>query len=259
MGRATLETLRLYVRRTRWSIIRSMRQREEWSADQLSKAQGAFAVLEHHPLCPEVEYGLQYDFLVYVQARFEASEVLRRGLEVFPDSGGLHARLRKQILDQGGDGVLDGLEETYQTMLAQPGASPNLTWFAGYATIVAAEYHRRAGEAELARGSYGRAIELYKRNMEALPENESSAKHYIAICHAGLARLSMEAGDLDAALAFMLTSIETEPLAITASDGLGFTGSMTATTIQARLEEAGDTASAERLKAATSPLPSATR
>ncbi|MFT5059541.1 MAG: hypothetical protein ACI89E_002326 [Planctomycetota bacterium] len=37
--------------------------------------------------------------------------------------------------------------------IAQPDAAPNLTWFAGYATIVAAEYHRRASEMELAKAA----------------------------------------------------------------------------------------------------------
>jgi tetratricopeptide (TPR) repeat protein len=259
MGRATLETLRLYVRQTRWRIIRSMRSQETWSAEQLSKAQAAFAVLEHHPLCPENEFGVQYDFLVYVGARFEASQVLARGLAAFPDSGGLHSRLRQQILERGGGGVLDGLEETYQTMLAQPDAAPNLTWFAGYATIVAAEYHRRANEIELAKGAYGRAIHLFERNMQTIPGNEFSAKHYMAIARAGLARMAMEADDLAHALELILQSLETAPLSASALDGLGFTGVMTATTLLARLEESGQVDPAAELKAAMDSLTAETR
>ncbi|MCP5024369.1 MAG: hypothetical protein GY930_21690, partial [bacterium] len=212
MGRATLETLRLYVRRTRGRIIRSMRAEEEWSADQLTTAQGAFSVLEHHPLCPEVEFGHQFDFLNYVGARFEAEQVLQRGLKAFPNSGGLHSRLRQQILARGGSGILDGLEGTYQNMLAQPDAAPNLTWFAGYATIVAAEYHRRASEMELAKGAYGRALDLFQRNMDEIPGNGASARHYMAIIQAALARLAMEAGELQAAQTLMLQSLETAPL-----------------------------------------------
>jgi tetratricopeptide (TPR) repeat protein len=259
MGRATLETLRLYVRKTRWRIIRSMRVQETWSAEQLSKAQAAFAVLEHHPLCPENEFGTHYDFLVYVGARFEASQVLQRGLTAFPNSGGLHSRLRQQISQRGGGGILDGLEETYRTMLAQPDAAPNLTWFAGYATIVAAEYHRRASEMELAKAAYGRALNLFQKNIDVVPSNQDSAKHYMAIVRAALARLSMEAGDLQAAQVLMLESLKTAPLSASALDGLGITGVMTATTLTARLEEAGQEALAQELKTALEALTAETR
>ncbi|MDF1837780.1 MAG: hypothetical protein P1V35_07930 [Planctomycetota bacterium] len=259
MGRATLETLRLYVRRTRWRILRSMRAEESWSADQMSKSQAAFAVLEHHPLCPEVEFGTHYDFLVYVGARFEAGQVLQRGLKAFPNSGGLHSRLRNQVLARGGQGIVNGLEETYRTMLAQPDAAPNLTWFAGYATIVAAEFQRREGEMEMAVGTYGRALELFQRNLETLPGNEASARHYMAIIRAALSRLAMEAGELQQAQTLMLESLETAPLSASALDGLGFTAVMTATTLTARLEEAGSQDLADELKAAQESLTAETR
>lgn len=259
MGRATLETLRLYVRRTRWRILRSMRAEETWTADQLSRAQAAFAVLEHHPLCPEVEFGTHYDFLVYVGAGFEAGDVLQRGLKAFPNSGGLHSRLRQRVLGRGGKGILNGLEETYRTMLAQPDAAPNLTWFAGYATIVAAEYHRREGEMDLAVGTYGRALDLFQQNLQAIPSNEASAKHYMAIIRAALSRLAMEAGELQRAQTLMLESLETAPLSASALDGLGFTAVMTATTLTARLEEAGAQDLADELKAAMESLTAETR
>ncbi|MCP4966183.1 MAG: hypothetical protein GY926_13230 [bacterium] len=81
----------------------------------------------------------------------------------------------------------------------------------------------------------------------------------MAIIQAALARLAMEAGELQAAQTLMLQSLETAPLSASALDGLGFTGVMTATTLTARLEEADMLDLAGELKAAAESLTAETR
>ena len=38
--------------------------------------------------------------------------------------------------------------------------------------------------------AYGRALELYERNAASFPAGEDSCRHYMALAHAGLARIS---------------------------------------------------------------------
>src|SRR6185436_16251737 len=112
----------------------------------------------------------------------------------FPESWILHERLRGRVLWERGP---DGLEATYSAMLARPDAPPALEWFAGYASLVAAEHHRRANEAPQAVASYERAIAHYQHDGELHAEHAASADHYVAMARAGKARVELEQGDLE--------------------------------------------------------------
>ncbi|MFT5059542.1 MAG: hypothetical protein ACI89E_002327, partial [Planctomycetota bacterium] len=59
-------------------------------------------------------------------------------------------------------------------------------------------------------------MNLFQKNIDVVPSNQDSAKHYMAIVRATLARLSMEAGDLQAAQVLMLESLKTAPLSASA-------------------------------------------
>lgn len=237
MGRVAVETLRLYALGKRRAIRDAVRSGQDWSPEMLAEAQAAYRVLEHHPLCWEQDCVTQIDFLNRLGAYAQGGEVLTRALQRFPDSAELHLRLRNRILATAGATGLGGLEDTYAQMLADPDATPNLTWFAGYASQLAAEYHRRAGEREQAVSAYERAIDHFEANLLAIPTNATTADHFIAIAKAGKARMAMENGELAEAYALIQDAFQRAPGSMATVDGMGVTGVMTATTLMARLRE----------------------
>ncbi|HPF14039.1 MAG TPA: hypothetical protein PLJ12_07200, partial [Planctomycetota bacterium] len=259
MGRVAVETLRLFARSKRRAIRDAMALDATWAPDMLAQAQAAYGVLEHHPLCLEQDCITQVDFLGRIGAYPQAAAVLERGLVRFPDSAELHLRLRNRILATRGATGPGGLEETYAALLAAPEATPNLTWFAGYASLLAAEYHRRAGEIDAAFAAYGRSIEFFETNQAALPGNGVTCQHFVAIAQAAMARMSMERGEWARAHDLMLQAMQTAPESMATVDGLGFTGVMTATTLIARLSENDAPGLSEDLKTALEALSAVTR
>jgi hypothetical protein len=181
----------------------------------------------------------------------QAATVLDAGLTRFPESWVLHDRLRARILAEKG---AQGLEPAYAERLAKPDASRNLAWFAGYASIVAAEFQRRARKPDAAFEAYQRAIGLYERAAAANPESRDTCDHYIALAHAGRARIEMEKGNLDGAVTSVLTSFQRRADAAATQDGLNLSPVDTAKMLRNRLDVAKRTDLAEKLKAAMDAL-----
>jgi hypothetical protein len=211
----------------------------------------AYTVLAQHPYGTAPQAADHYDFLQWFGAGAAADEVLDEALGRFPDAFQLHDRLRARILKERG---ADDLEAVYRDVLSRAGASPNLEWFAGYTSIVSAEFHRRAGREDESLAAYGRAVEHFDASARETPETEASSAHYAAVALAGRARLELESGDLEAALAHVLASFERSPHSAATLDGLNVTPVGTAQMLHARLvsEERGE--DAERLGAALDAL-----
>jgi hypothetical protein len=111
-----------------------------------------------------------------------------------------------------------------------------MPWFAGYASLVAAEVYRRSSAFDEALAAYGRAMERFERFGAA--NEESDAAHYLAMAHAGVARIHLEAARLAECLSSLQQSFATAPLAAAATDGLGVTAVQTADMLRARATEA---------------------
>jgi hypothetical protein len=246
---ARTRLLQLFAQARQRAIRRSYREGGSWPPEWLADVSAAYTLLIEDPRVgaqPLVEY---QDFLRWIGATPRANEVLDRALERFPASPELHQRLRGRLLWEGGP---RGLEEGYAERLAQveaDGSAPGqLTWFAGYAELVAAEQFRRRAELEPAGAAYGRALDLYARNAESFPAGEDSCRHYMALAHGGLARIALEQGDLAGATDALLTCLQVRPASAASQDGLGLSPVMTARMIQARLREQGDDARAARIQ-----------
>ena len=69
-------------------------------------------------------------------------------------------------------------------------ASPRLLWFAGYASHVAAEFHRRIRRVGKALAAYGRAIDQFERAVAADPDLRLTTDHRLALAFAGLSGLA---------------------------------------------------------------------
>ncbi|MFH0943828.1 MAG: hypothetical protein V2A76_01410, partial [Planctomycetota bacterium] len=233
-GETSFAMLKLFAK-TRWHrIARAVRTNQQWDPEWLADVHGAFTVIGLHPLCGDSEVVLHYDILNWLGAPGEAGRVLEEGMARFPESWDLHDRFRTRVFREKGRA---GLELAYAELLDRPDASPNLEWFAGYASLVAAEFQRRAGMTAEAVAAYDRGIAHFERCLEDHPATQTSADHYVALAIAGKARLALEGGDYEAALAAILASFERKPEAAATLDGMGLSPVSTAQMLLARLTE----------------------
>ncbi len=264
-GWRAMAVLELFAEARRRAIAKAVRDKTSWSAwsrafegtgQWLTDVHAVYSVLARHPLGNDAHAVAHYDFLKVLGAAGQAARILDEGLARFPDSWRLHDRLRGRILREKG---LDGLEAVYETMLREQGlqedgAPSNLEWFAGYASIVAAEFHRRAGSDAQALAAYDRAITHYERGIEANPGSRETADHYVALAIAGRARLALEREDCEGALVELLASFERKPEAAGTLDGLGISPVDTAKMLLARLKELERGDLAARLETARATL-----
>ncbi|HEX6885142.1 MAG TPA: hypothetical protein VF530_17340 [Planctomycetota bacterium] len=230
---SAVEVLALFAQARQRAISQAYRERKPWPPEWLADVQATYAVLSAHPLGTDVHVADGHDFLSWLGASARARETLERGLARFPASWRLHERLRTQVLYDRGP---RGLEDEYAARLAAPGAAPELGWFAAYASIVAAEAHRRAGERDAALAAYERALARYERDRAEHPEHAASDDHYSALALAGRAHVLFEQGELERATNEMIASFRRAPDAAAAFDGLGLTPIDSARNLFARLE-----------------------
>ena len=248
-GPSRRSLLLLFAEARRRAIRSAYRAGDTWPPEWLSDVNAAYSIIAESSLvdpAPLVEY---YDFLRWIGATPRANAVLDDALRRFPDSPVLHDRLRIRLLWEGGR---EGLERGYEERLASEEAAGNgptqLTWFAGYASLVAAEHHRRRNEFEAAVTSYGRAIGHFERNIELFPDGKDVCDHYIALAHAGGARVAHAQGQLDLSMQGMLTALRLRPASAATMDGLGITPIATARMLMARLLESGVAEGAARVQ-----------
>ena len=239
-------TLALFAGARQQAITERIKAKEDWPPEWLTDVHAAYSVIARHPLCSETQVTEHYDFLHSLEAYGQAERVLDDGLARFPDSWELHARLRLRVLREQG---VAGLEQVYAAMLARPDAHPYLEWFAGYASIVTAEFHRRRGMDQEAVGAYQRAVAHYQQGVVISPETRDTADTYIALAEAGLARLAMTGGDLEDALRQLLASFERQPKSAATRDGLNLSAVDTANSLLQRLTAAGSAELAAELQA----------
>lgn len=248
---SAIATLVLFAQARQKAITEAVRKKEQWPGQWLTDVNATYAVLAKHPLGTDLHAAAHYDFLKVLGAGGRASRVLDEGLRRFPDSGTLHDCLRSRSLEERGAA---GLESTYEAMLRQEDASPNLEWFAGLASIVAAEFQRRAGKDTEATTAYARAIDHYESSIKIKPDSKEASDHYIALAQAGQARLAYERGDHEQALSKLLACFKRRPQAAASRDGLNISPVDTARMLGARLRRMGHDDLSAQLQAALGEL-----
>jgi len=242
--------LRLFAEARQRSIRMAYRNKEKWLPEWLSDVNAAYSTLAKGPYVDEMTVVDHYDFLRWIGGTPRANAVLDDALRRFPESPILHSRLRGRLLWEGGP---ENLESEYAGRLAREAAAnagaTQLTWFAGYASIVAAEHHRRRSQFEEAIAAYDRAITFFERNTEDFPDGRDTCLHLIALSHAGKSRIALERGELDVAKRELLLCFQIRPNSAATLDGLGLSPVMTAKMLKAMLLEAGDAQGAEEVQA----------
>jgi hypothetical protein len=246
-----VQVLAMFALSRQLAIRKAYRERTQWPPEWMADVNAAYATLSEHPLVTDENLVSYYDFLRWLGASPRANGVLDNALKRFPDSALLHERLRSRILwDKGPSGLLS----TYSEMLARPEATLQLSWYAGYAALVAAEHHRRRGEFEPARAAYDSGIAHYETNIKALPDGADLCQHFIALALAGRARMALEQGDLERATDELLASFSRRADSAATPDGLNLTPADTARMLEARLTDAKREDLLARLKEALAKL-----
>jgi hypothetical protein len=235
-GWNAMAVLAIFAQGRQQAIQDAVKAKRDWPPEWLADVDAAYAVLAHHPFGTDEQIVAHYDFLNWLGAGRASGRVLQQGLARFPGSWDLHERMRARILWRSG---VDRLESVYSDMLANPDATPDLRWFAGHASVAAAEMHRKAGAGARARVAYANAIAHFEldlaHNADASAEDRAAVEHQVALAHGGLSRLALERGDLDDAVAEVVTSIHRSPESVATQDGLNISPADTARMLYALL------------------------
>jgi len=233
------------------AIKNAVLEKRRWPPRWLSDVHSAYSVLLRHPLGTDTQVVWHHDFLVWLGAKDRAQRVLREGLERFPASWQLHDRLRAFLLEDQG---VEALEPAYARLLGQGDPPPSFPWFAGLASLVAAEFHRRAGDEDAALAAYDRSIAHYEDAIRADPGSRETSDHNIALALAGKARVALEREQYETALDSLLASFVRRPEAAGALDGLNITPASTGKLLLSKLQELDRDGLAEKLRAALDQL-----
>lgn len=242
--RLAAEVVALFAEARQDAIAKAAKAKQAWPPQHVADVNAAYTVLARHPFGTDVHVGYHYDFLQFFGAA-AAGRVLDDGLARFPASALLHDRLRARIIEEQG---ADALEAAYAALLARPDATDATTWFAGYATLVAAEYERRNARLDAALAAYDRGIGLFESYAAKVEGGAADADHFVAIALAGKARIRMEEGSLTPALADLEAALTQNEAAAATPDGLGITAVDTARMLLAKLRAAANVEFAQRLQ-----------
>ena len=231
--RVSMLAMQIFAEYRQLAIRDCVIEKREWPPEWLADVNTAYSVLAVHPYGTDAHIADHYDFVLALGGRGQASRILDKGLKRFPESHWLHERLRQRILWRRG---AEQLLNTYEEMLAE-NPSPDLEWFAGYAGMVTAEFCRRRGNLDEALQAYDRATQHYLRCIEGNPSSKANVDHYLAMAHAGRARIAYENEDFEKALAEILLSIECKAEAFASQDGLNISPADTARMLLGKFPE----------------------
>lgn len=257
-SRTAMLVLALFAEARHHSIVRAVEGKKDWPGQWLTDMHAAHTLLARHPYGDAGQVKSHYDFLRWLGAFRQATGFLQLGLERFPDDWDLHARLRTQIMRRRG---ITALEPEYADLIRKKGSIKDpdpkprkLEWFAGYASYIAAEGHRRQKAAERAKAAYDRSIAFFDESIVLDSSLKDSADHYVAVCLAGKARIAFEAQDVEAALAGVLASFARRSQSADFLDGLNLSAVDTAKMVMVRLKADRMTAQVESLEDAMKKL-----
>ncbi|MFN0206559.1 MAG: hypothetical protein ACKVS6_09645 [Planctomycetota bacterium] len=242
----SLHALWVFGSAMRAQITKASSEGNNWPGSWLTDADAAFDIAEKHPLSNAYVFAGHADLLITVEALDEADRVILAGLQKFADASPIHERYRSRVLADKGIG---GLDAAYAELIKKNPESAPIAWFGGYAAIVSAEFHKRSGNDADAKNAYARTIEQFERSIKIDAAYEETANHHIAMANAGLARIHLESGDLDAAVAGIVAALQLKPEVYESEDGLGRTPKITLNAMRWVLDEKNREDLREKLEA----------
>jgi len=135
-----------------------------------------------------------------------AARCAAAGLERFPEADPLRALLQQRLAARP---IL--LWNYYADLATRHPDSGACVWYAGYAAVQAAEWHRREERAMESEAAYRAAAERFQRAMELVPRFKSSSELYLAYCALGRGFAHLIDDDRDAAAADVLDAARWRP------------------------------------------------
>lgn len=250
-SRVSKIVLTLFAQAKQKAIRKAIREKVYWPAEWLADVEAAYTVIEQHPFGTDGDFAAHVDFLRWLGGHAQANEVLQKGLARYFDSASLHERLRNRILEEKGPVAL---EASYVELLKKNPDQAVLHWFAGYASFIAAETHRRAGRIGESRESYRSSISYYENAAKEDSNLQTDSSHYSALAFAALARLAYEEGDDEKALAKLLVCFERSADSASSPDGLNISPVDTAKMLLSRLKASARTELISKLETALAKL-----
>jgi tetratricopeptide (TPR) repeat protein len=192
----------------------------DWPATWVADIAAAYQVLLLHPLGTEQQALAGLEALGNLELYAEQGAFLRAALERYPTSPKLHEFLRWQALR---DGDVADLAAVYAEADVPDSAQASWIWYAALAHLVAAERQVTDGNALAALAVYRTSIEQFQQSIAREPQFESSAEHYVGLAWSGVAKVHLDRGDLDAAVAALRQSADANAGGFRHADGLGNT------------------------------------
>lgn len=245
-SRLAADTLRALAESRTSALYAALGQEEAWPPEHVADVLAAYEVLLVHPYVTEEIAKAALDVQTQLEVHAIQASFARRALERFPDSATLHDYYRWQVLrDEGAEALLVAYDdlEVGEAMLA------TIRWFAGLAAFVAAEHCVQDRDPDCALGCYGRSALEFAASVEDEPGFAPTAAHYVALGHAGRARVLLDAGRLEEAGAALRECVATTdaPEVFAAEDGLGNSPAETAGALLRALRREGMDGAAEGL------------
>jgi tetratricopeptide (TPR) repeat protein len=220
---------------------------QDWPESWISDINDAYLVLSQHAAAGPEQLAAHISFLAYIEAFAPEGRALEAGLQRFPSASSLHQRLRTRLLREGGPGQLD---EQYRKLLIEKVDHAGMNWFAGYASIVAAEQWVGLGETSKAIECYGKSMRQFARCVELEPSFRGSSVHFVCLALAGRGRLYLESKRYEVATSDLYAAVNESPGSVEWEDGLGNTPRRTALLLRRVLREDGHDALADDLERA---------
>lgn len=231
---AVYQGLTIFAKALNTKIASLVNANKEWSPELLTDAHSVYSAAQAHPLATAAVFAEHVDLLFWLDAADEGNVILQEGLALFPDAPALHERLRARVLEDGG---VEALERTYADIIKKSPMSAPAHWFSAYASVIAAEYYKKAANDSASKDAYTRAILQFDKSIEMSESYRANSEHFIALALAGRARIEMEKGELEGAVKDLCTALERRPQIIDQEDGLGRTPMITMNALRWLLDE----------------------
>ncbi|MCA8980601.1 MAG: hypothetical protein H6831_16655 [Planctomycetes bacterium] len=227
-------------------VYEQLGRREALSENLLADSAAAHEVLIRHPMGTEAQALHAFQLLGAVDLRAAQRRAIELALERWPQSGTMHEWYRWVVLrDEGPDGLLRAYDGRRLAGIDRAQRSS----FAGLAKLQAAERRIEERDTQRALEDYRLAFQDLEDAVGASASVGSFARWYQAQARAGRARLFLESGRLDEALAEILLCFTFETPAHDEPDARGVRPRETLRAVRDALLAAGresDAAALER-------------
>jgi len=239
------QVLDAFIRSRTRLVYAALGSDEGWPAAWVSDLGAAQRIQLAHPLTTDAVAQAAFETQAQLELYALQGEFLAAAVERFPASANLHHYLRWQRLRDVGAA---GLVQTYSELKVADGERPTLAWFAGLAAFRAAEHLVENRQPQEALAAYESSIQRFSDSVDQEPSFAASADYYVALAWAGMARLHLDSGDLDAAVVALRESVEVDAGVLEDPDGLGNSPGATGRAIARALRQDGRYQESEDLR-----------